>query len=57
MDLKRKNKKRQLLCIIPELIYTKKTSFLTTVDEKGSIMAKADLPNDEEIILSYFKKP
>ena len=32
----------------------KKTSFLTTVDEKGKVAARANLLNVEENLLSYF---
>ena len=33
----------------------KKTSFITTVDERGKIVAKANLPNDEALIVKYFE--
>ena len=32
----------------------KKTSFITSIDEKGKVLAKANLPNRPEIILKYF---
>jgi len=32
----------------------KKTSFITSIDEKGKVIAKANLPNREEAILKYF---
>jgi transposase len=32
----------------------KKTSFLTTVDQKGKVVARANLPNGEADILDYF---
>ena len=31
----------------------KKTSFLTTVDQKGKVIARANLPNVEKDILDY----
>ena len=32
----------------------KETSFITTVDEKGKTVAKANLPNNRDLILKYF---
>ena len=32
----------------------KKTSFITSIDEKGKVIAKANLPNRAEAILKYF---
>ena len=32
----------------------KKTSFITTVDHKGKVVSRANLPNVEEDILDYF---
>ncbi|MEX2725106.1 MAG: transposase [Candidatus Freyarchaeota archaeon] len=32
----------------------KKTSFITSIDEKGKVVAKANLANKPELILKYF---
>jgi len=32
----------------------KKTSFITTIDESGKVIAKRNLPNNQEDILDYF---
>ena len=34
----------------------KKTSYLTTVDEEGRIVTKANLVNHEDIIIKYFNE-
>jgi transposase len=34
----------------------KKTSFITSVDEKGKIVTKANLPNNAKLILRYFEE-
>ena len=34
----------------------KKTSFITTVDEKGKIVAKGNLPNNPDLIVKYFEE-